>query len=136
MAYIGGQLTEITWSHPDLGTGTIAPKSNEDSTLDTGGIRSDDEANGIAGDGTAIRKMNIIRWMVETTVANDTNVGKQLEKLAALAGNPKEATFRFTHINGSVYSGSGFPVGDIQASLGNATVKIKFAGSNTLKKIV
>jgi hypothetical protein len=136
MAYIGGQLTEITWSHPTLGTGTISPKSSEDSTLDTGGIRSDDETNGIAGDGSAIRKMNIARWSVDTMVANDSNVGKQLEKLSALAGNPAEATFRFTHINGSVYSGSGFPVGDVQANMGSATIKIKFAGSNTLKKIV
>lgn len=136
MAYIGGQLTEITWSHPTLGTGTISPKSSEDSTLDTGGIRSDDEATGIAGDGSAIRKMNINRWSVDTMVANDSNVGKQLEKLVALAGNPEEATFRFTHINGSVYSGSGFPVGDVNANMGSATIKIKFAGSNTLKKIV
>ena len=136
MAYIGGQLTEITWSHPTKGTGTIAPKSSEDSTLDTGGIRSDDEATGIAGDGTAIRKMNQNRWSLETVVANDSNVGLQLEKLVELAGDPVESTFRITHINGSVYSGSGFPVGDLQGNMGAATFKLKLAGSNKLKKIV
>jgi hypothetical protein len=136
MAYIGGQLTEITWNHPTLGSGTLAPKSNEDATLDTGGVRSDDENNGIAGDLTAIRKMNLTRWSVEVVVANDTNVGKQLEAMVALAGDPQEAVFKFTHINGSVYSGSGFPVGDLQGSFGNATFKLKLAGSNTLQKIL
>jgi hypothetical protein len=136
MAYIGGQLTEITWNHPTLGSGTLAPKAGENSTLDTGGIRSDDEKAGIAGDGTAIRKMNKQRWHLETVIANDMNVGLQLEKLVDLAGDPAEATYKISHINGSVYSGSGFPVGDLSADTGNATFKLVLQGSNTLQKIL
>lgn len=136
MGYISGMLKEITWHHPVLGSGTLSPKSNEDSTIDTGGIRSADEKNSIAGDGTAIRKMEIERWSVDTMIANDDNIGLQLEAIVALASDPNEAIFKITHISGAVYQGSGFPVGDVAASFGNATIKLKLSGSNQLVKIL
>jgi len=138
MGYIGGQLTQITFNHPTLGTGTFAPKSSDDSTINLGGIRSDSGVTDIAGDGTAIRKMNLHRWMVDTTVAFDsTAMAKSgLSILSALAADAKEAVWKFTHISGSVYSGSGFPVDVVDGNLGTATIKIKFEGSNSLQEII
>ena len=46
MAATGGDILEITFNHPTLGSGTIYPKSGEDSTLITGGFRSEDEDTG------------------------------------------------------------------------------------------
>ena len=138
MAYIGGQLTQITYNHPTLGTGTFAPKSSEESMINLGGLRSDSGVTDIAGDGQAIRKMNLHRWMVDTTIAFDsTAMGKSgLALLTALGANPQEAVWKFTHVSGSVSSGSGFPVEVIDGNLGSATIKIKFEGSNSLQEII
>lgn len=138
MSYIAGQLTQITFNHPTLGTGTFAPKSSDDSTINLGGIRSDSGVTDIAGDGQAIRKMNLHRWMVDTTIAFDSTAKSKsgLALLSALAADPAEANWKFTHVSGSVYSGSGFPVDVVDGNLGAATIKIKFEGSNTLQEII
>ena len=62
MAYIGGDITEITASHPTIGSATFYPKSGEDGSFDPGGFRSDDEAEGITGSGEMIDTMKNKRW--------------------------------------------------------------------------
>ena len=36
MAVVGGDIVELTFNHPTLGSGIIFPKSAEDSTFDLG----------------------------------------------------------------------------------------------------
>lgn len=136
MSYIGGQLTTIKYNHPTLGTATFACKSSEDSTINLGGIRTDSAMTDIAGDGQAIRKMNINRWSIDTTIAFDsTAMAKSaLAQLTALAGDSTESVWTATHISGSVYSGSGFPVDILDGNLGSATIKLKLEGSNNLQE--
>ena len=55
---VGGDITEITYNHPTIGSGVFYPKAAEDNTFDTGGLRSDDDANMIDGAGNMIDKMN------------------------------------------------------------------------------
>ncbi len=138
MGYIAGQLTTLKYNHPTLGTGTFACKSTEDSTINLGGIRTDSAMTDIAGDGQAIRKMNINRWSIDTTIAFDSTAKAQsaLALVSALAANPSEATWTATHINGSVYSGSGFPVDILDGNLGSATIKLKIEGSNQLQETI
>ena len=138
MGYIGGQLLTIKYNHPTLGTGLFACKSSEDSTINLGGIRTDSAVTDIAGDGQAVRKMNLNRWMLDTTIAFDSTAKAQsaLAQLAALAADPNEAIWTATHISGSVYSGSGFPVDVLDGNLGTATIKLKLEGSNQLVETI
>jgi hypothetical protein len=132
----GGDITEIQYNHPTLGSGLLLPKSAEDSTFDLGGFRSADDANMIDGGGRMIDQMNRVRWSLETTIAWDMNSSLELEKVVALAKSPVLADWTISHINGSVYSGKGKPVGDLQGNGNAATFTLKIAGSGEIKKIV
>lgn len=125
---VGGDIIEVTYNHPTLGSGTFFPKSSEASTYDTGGFRSKDEANAIDGSGTPIDTMNQVRGFFEVTAANDMNTSKDIEKAAALAASPVPATWTFSVINGVSYSGTGKPVGDLSGDVDKATFKLKVAG--------
>jgi len=136
MAAVGGDVFEITFNHPTLGSGTLFAKAGEDTTFDPGGFRSNDDANMIAGDGTMIDQMNRNRWSFEGTIAWDMNEALELQQMVALAGSPVLSDWTITHVNGSVYGGQGKPVGDLQGNGNAATFTLKIAGSGTLKKIV
>lgn len=135
MGAVGGDILQISFTHPTIGGGTLFPKANEDSTFDLGGFRTDDDMNNVDGSGTMIKKINRNLWSVECTVAGDMNTRQDLEKLTALSGNPVDAVWKIAHVNGAVYKGSGAVVGDIQQNGNNATIKLKIAGGDTLKKI-
>ena len=65
MARVGGDITEISFNHPTIGSGVLYPKSGEEFNYDLGGIRTDDDAKGTTGDGQSIKKMTRNRWMIE-----------------------------------------------------------------------
>jgi hypothetical protein len=132
---VGGDILEITYNHPTLGTGVIYPKASEDSTFDTGGFRANDDANMIDGAGNMIDQLNRVRWSVETTVAWDMNLRKDLETLSAQSSSPLLGDWTFTHVNGVVYGGKGKPVGDMQGNGNAATFSLKISGGGALKQI-
>lgn len=132
---VGGDSIEITYNHPTLGSGTIFPKSAEDSNYDLGGFKSDDDKNMIDGGGTMIDKLSRARWMFEVLCAWDANVDLTLEKIAALAAHPVPANWTFQNINGTVYSGLGKPVGDIAGNMNASTFTLKVSGGGILKQI-
>lgn len=133
---VGGDILEISWNHPTLGSGKFNPKAAEDSVLDLGGFVASDDANMIDGGGNMIDQINQKRWRLECTAAVDTNIDLTLEKLQALQADPETATWTISHINGSVYSGKGKPVGDLAANWNNTTCKVTLAGGKKLKKII
>lgn len=133
---VGGDLIEITYNHPTLGSGVIFPKASEDSTFDLGGFRANDDANMIDGGGNMIDQLNRVRWSMESTIAWDMNSRTELEKLTALSASPVQADWTFSHINGTVYGGKGKPVGDMQGNGNAATFSLKISGGGVLKKIV
>lgn len=133
---VGGDIIEITFNHPTVGSGVILPKASEDSTFDLGGFRSNDDVNMVAGNGEMIDQMNRVRWSLETVIAWDMNTRGDLEKLVELAESPVEAEWTITNINGTVYGGTGKPVGDMQGNGNAATFTLKISGGNKLKKIV
>ncbi len=136
MSVIAGDVDEITFNHPEIGSGTIFPKAAEDSTFDPGGFRTDDDANGIDGSGSMIRKMNRNRWSFSGVIAWDMNVREDLDKIKKLAGHPVEATWTITHHNGTVWGGKGAPVGDVAGNGNAGTFQLKLAGGQELTKIV
>lgn len=136
MSYIGGDILEITYNHPTLGSGTIFVKSNEDSTLNSGGYRSNDDNNMITGDGQMIDHINRVRWSYESApVAWDMTDKNEVEKLAAMAASPVLADWTITHISGAIWGGKGKPVGDVNGATNTAQVTLKLAGSGVLKRI-
>ena len=134
MASVGGDIVEITWNHPTLPSGTLYPKAGESFSYDPGGYRGDDDKQGLDGGGGVIRVLTQTRWSVEGPVANDMNSRGELEKLAALAGAIEEATFTFTHINGTVYEAVGAPVGELKLDAKMSTIPIIISGGGTLDK--
>lgn len=135
MSVIGGDITEITFNHPTIGTGILFPKSDEDSELDLGGYRSGDEEKGIDGGGNMIDTMTLSRWSFSSVVAGDTQTREDLEKLSRLTADPVPAVWTITHISGSIYQGTGKPVGDVKQALKGATIQLKVAGGGAAKKI-
>ena len=136
MAFVGGDIVEITSKHPTLGSLTLFPKSGEESTFNTGGLRAEDGMEKIAGDGTAIDTIVRNRWSFEVPAAWDMNDNNELVKLAELAGDPQASDWTFTNINGTVWAGNGKPVGELPGNGKAATITVKWSGGGLLEKIV
>lgn len=131
----GGDIIEITYNHPVIGSGVFYPKSSEDSTFDTGGFRSNDDDKSIDGAGNMIDQITRGRWSFAGTISWDANVAQELEQLVALCTSPVLGTYTFTSINGTVYQGLGKPVGDIKGNGNTAQASVKFAGSGQMQQI-
>lgn len=131
---VGGDIIEITYNHPDLGSGVVYPKAGEKSTYFIGGITTASDESSVDGSGKPIRKMNRTLGFFESMVANDQNDKQEFEKVIAMSGNPKPADWTFTIINGAVYAGSGFPVNVKEADINDATFKLRIEGGQ-FKKI-
>lgn len=135
MSIVHGDILEITFNHPTLGSGIFNPKSTEDTTYDLGGFRSDDNEDGVDGAGNMIDRMTRKRWSFEAPIAWDANNAETLEKLNALAASPVQAQWTITSINGTVYGGQGKPVGDLKGNGANGTIQLKVSGGGKLKKV-
>lgn len=135
MPVVGGDITEIQFNHPTIGTGFLFPKASEDSMFDLGGFRTNDDSDNVDGSGRTIRKLNRTRWSFTVLVAWDMNVAKDLEKVMQMAGDPVEAVWTISHVNGSVYQGTGSPVGDYDGNGNAATFPLNVSGGGRLRKI-
>lgn len=133
---IGGDILEVTYNHPTLGSGVFYPKSNEDSTFDLGGFRGQDDANMIDGGGRNMRQLNRVKWSFEILCAWDMNTVNELQNLTDMAKDPQEADWTITSVNGSVWKGKGAPVGDHNGNGNPATFTVKVSGGDVLKKII
>ena len=131
----GGTILEITYDHPTVGSGRFFAKADEDGTLDPGGLRTTDDANMVTGAGTMIKQIRPVLWSFEIVIENDQNEREDMEQMALIAASPVDATFTISHVNGSIYTGTGTIVGDIQANVGNATMPLKMQGGGNLRKI-
>ena len=135
MAITGGDVFEVTYNHPTLGDGTFFVKSGEDTTFDPGGFRTEDDMAAVAGNGQMIKKLNRIRWSFEGPVAWNMVTTNEIAQLSALSGDPEDAQWTISHINGTVWSGLGTVVGDIPGSGQDATIPVKLSGGGIMEKI-
>jgi len=133
---VGGDIIEVTFNHPTLGSGTLKPKSSEDSTFNTGGFRSADDASNVAGDGTPINSINRMRWSFEVVISWDMNNANEIEILEQMSGSPDDADWTFTVINGTVWGAKGRPVGDLSGNGNTALISLKASGGGKMKKII
>jgi len=130
----GGDITEITYNHPTVGSGVLYPKAGEDNTFDLGGYNSTDDQQMVDGGGRMIDQMNRKRWKVGVLISNDMNSKTELEKIEAMNASPLPADWTFSHINGTVYVGTGKPVGDKELNVNQSTFALTLSGGGKLKK--
>ena len=128
----GGDIIEVTYNHPTLGSNIFSPKAAEDSTYDLGGFKGNDDANQISGSGKNIKQLNLVKWFFEVLFTWEDG---DLERMQELGGDTVDAEWTFTHKNGTVYRGLGSPVGDIQGNGNAATFTAKISGGGILEQI-
>lgn len=133
--YLGGDIEEITCSHPTLGDFRFQAKSNESYTLDPGGIRANDDANSVTGSGVMIQQKNRVLWSFEGPVAVDMASGNEMENIPKLSASSEEGTWTISMIGGVIWKGKGIPVGDMQIDTNTAQMTLKVAGGGTIQKI-
>ena len=136
MSNVGGDITEITFTHPTIGSGTFYAKSGEDAVVNYGGLRSADEVQNITGNGDNIDIMTNSRWRVEVVCAWSTTEREDSKVLNELAASTVPADWTFQHVSGAIYGAKGKPVGDLDGSLGNATFTLITSGGQKAKRIV
>jgi len=132
---VHGDIIEVNFTHPTVGDGTLFPKANEESTIDLGGLRTNDDSNQITANGSLIVQKNRTVAFVECVIENDNNQREDLDKVVQLTESPILANFTWTHVSGAIYSGDGVPVGDIQAGLNAGTFTLK-VNCSTITKIL
>lgn len=135
MGAVGGDIIEITYNHPTLGSGTLFPKSGEDNTYFPGGVTTGSDENMIDGSGNPIWVKNRRRGFFEAVCSNDQNINQELDKMIALSGDPTPADWTFSIINGTVWGGKGKPVGDFEGNINQATFTLRVEGGK-FQKIV
>ena len=133
--YVGGDIIEAVCSHPTLGDFRFSPKANEAFTLDRGGIRNNDDASSITGNGKQIIQKSRVLWSLEGPIAVDFDSDNETDALNKLMESPTEGVWTFTHISGVIWKGTGIPVGDAQTDTLTAQTTLKIAGSGILEKI-
>lgn len=133
--FVAGDIKEISYKHPTLGSGTWFPKSGEDGTVDFGGIESNDDTGMVTSDGQIIDQMNYKRWSFESSVAWDMVATDELAQAKKLAASPVMSDWTFTHISGAIWGAKGKPVGGVQGSTNAGTMKVKLSGGGKLAKI-
>lgn len=136
MSYVAGDILEITYNHPVIGSGTLYCKAAEDSQVDPGGYRSADDTGMITGDGQMIDQINAVRWSYEAPpIAWDMTEADELGKLSKLAASPIPADWTITSITGAIWGGKGKPVGDVKGSTNTGQIPLKLSGGGVLKQI-
>lgn len=120
-----GDIIEIRFNHPSVGSGVFFPKSNEGNKFDPGGIRNNDDANGITAAGSIMYQKNRVIGSVEAMIENDNQVRLDAEKVAELQKESLEAVWTITMINGTVWKGTGAPVGDVSVDVNAGTFTLK-----------
>ena len=136
MKYKAGDIIEVTYNHPSLGSGTFFCKANEDGTLEPGGFRNNDDDNSVTGNGQIIIQKNYrLATMEFPPIAWDMTDKDDQKKLSDLAESSDLADYTIAHVSGAIWAGSGIPVGDIPGVTNTAQVTLKLAFNGKLKQI-
>jgi hypothetical protein len=134
MAITAGDIQEITYNHPTLGSGTFKPIAGEDFSINLGGRRGLDEVV-LTSDGEAIHKVQNMPWSMEGPVRWAATIGLDMEKLAGLSGDLEDTNWTIQLISGEIYGGIGRPVGDIVGSSKDGQIPLKVVGGNGLRQL-
>jgi hypothetical protein len=128
----GGDLKEVRFNNPDVGSGKFSSKSGETHTLMLDYYRTDDDDTNIDSSGNLLNLKSLKPGAYEFTIVNDErNPNRQeLETLVALSGSFTDTTWSFTSVNGIAYTATGNVVGDISLDRSKATISGKVMLTN------
>lgn len=135
MGAIGGDIKEITFSHPTLGSGSFFPQSGQNNTIKLGGIQSVDDENLIDGSGEIVETKVRTRGFIEAVVSNDMNTRQDLIKAQQLQGSNVQADYTIAFQNDTVWSCKGAIVGSLEGDTHTTMFTLKIAYSK-IEKIV
>jgi hypothetical protein len=127
MAAVGGDIIEVTYNHPTLGTGFFKAVVGEANTFQPGGFMNSDEETGLNAQGGLIIDKTRTRAFFEIVVESDLNVDEDLIRAKALAENTAPANWSISIVNGTIWSGSGVPVGAMDADIKASRFTLKVA---------
>ena len=132
---VHGDIREITFNHPEIGSGILSPKAGEDNTFDIGGFRNNDDESQITTAGDLMLSKSRVRGFFEVVVEDDAKTREDLEKMVDLSDSSQLAEWTVTLTDGTVYAGKGTPVGDLQKSLLTGVFTLKVAANGKWQKI-
>ncbi|WP_036384058.1 hypothetical protein [Muricauda sp. MAR_2010_75] len=133
--YTGGDIEEVVFKHPTLGTIRCETKGNEAFTFDPGGLRSNDDDDAVTGAGEMIDSINRKRWSMEGPLVINFTDKTSLENIPNLAASPELSVVTVTMVFGKVFKGKGKPVGDIKVDTNNSQMSLKVAGGGKMLPI-
>ena len=99
-----------------------------------GGFKADDADDNVTAQGVAIKKVNTSLWSATMTCVSDGRDGL-LDYLQDISGSEDDATITVYHLNGAVYSGDGYPVGDISLNTQTGEIALTVKGGGTFDQI-
>lgn len=129
-----GDVVEIAVSHPSLGNRTFFPKASEGNTFFPGGIVTADDQNSVTSAGEMIFTQNRVAGMFSVLIEDDQNDREDALFIKELAGSSESAVWTLSLINGTVWQGSGKPVGNYETELNAGTMTLK-VNSGQFRKI-
>lgn len=132
---VHGDIREITFNHPEIGSGFLSPKAGEDNTFDIGGFRNNDDESQITTGGDLMLSKSRVRGFFEIVVEDDASQREDLEKMVELSESSELAEFTVTLTDGTVYGAKGTPVGELQKSILTGVFTIKVAANGKWQKI-
>ena len=134
--FTGGDVLEIGYNHPVIGSGKLFVKADEDATIHRGGYMSEEDRSAITGDGQFIDSMKRQRPRYESgPVAWDMTDVDEQDKLIKLQESPVLADWTIQHISGAIFAGKGKPVGELPGNLKAATLGLNLEFEGRLEKI-
>lgn len=133
--YLGGDITEISCSHPTLGDFRFSTKGDESYEVDFGGFRNDDDDSAITGNGKKIGKKTQTRWSFSGPLMVDMKNKVETNNIPKLAESDEDATWTFTHISGAIWKGEGEIVGELKIDTNTAQMPVKVSGGGKLEEI-
>ena len=134
--FVGCDFLSIGIKSSVLGSLTLYPKAGENGQIEEGGITTESDVNGLTGSGSAIYKMKVGRWVVETPpIAWNRQGSDTLSLIQAMASEIGEQDFTFTLADGKIKIGKGKIVGEVKGATFDATIPLKFEGGGKLTTI-
>ena len=130
---VHGDVTEITVAHPTLGTRTFFPKAGEGNTFSIGGVMTADDVNSITTSGQMIYTSNRVAGFFSVLIEDDQNDREDAIFIQALAGSSVPGVWVLSLINGTIWKGSGKPVGSYETELNAGTMTLKVNAGNWSK---
>lgn len=132
---VHGDIIEITYNNPDIGSGTLQPKANEGNTFDIGGFRNNDDANMVTGSGSLMIQKNRVVGFIEAVIEDDGETREDMLAMTDVSASNQLTDWTFTTVSGETYGAKGVPVGDLQKDVNAGTFTLKVVSQGKWKKI-